>query len=291
MTRRWTTLISVEELAAAIDHCVVIDCRHDLADTSAGERAYAEGHIPSAHFLHMDRDLSGPMTGSNGRHPLPDREAFRRRLEALGVSDDTQLVAYDSHGGAMAGRVWAMARWLGHDAVAVLDGDLRAWRTAGYPLATEPTPAPARPGRLDPARPSRLALVPVDAIVAAIASPDALQVDALQVLDARAAERYSGAVEPIDPVAGHIPGAINRFHGRNLRPDGRFKPAEALRDEFEALLGDRDPASIVHQCGSGVTACHNLLAMEHAGIPGSRLYAGSWSEWVADPGRPVARGS
>jgi thiosulfate/3-mercaptopyruvate sulfurtransferase len=279
----WTTLVSVEELAGAIDRCVVVDCRHDLMDVAAGRRSYDEGHIPSAFFLSLESELSGPKNGRNGRHPLPDRETLRRRLEQLGLEDGKQLVAYDAHGGAMAVRLWCLARWLGHEAVAVLDGDLRAWRAAGYPVTAETPALPARPGQLSANRPPLVSLVDADQVLGMLESPR------MVVVDARAPERYAGTVEPLDPVAGHIPGAVNRFYGSNLRPDGRFKPAEVLRDEYLALLAGRDAATVVHQCGSGVTACHNLLAMEHAGLAGARLYPGSWSEWVADPARPVAR--
>jgi len=279
----WTTLVSVDELAGAIDRCVVVDCRHDLMDVAAGRRSYDEGHIPSAYFLSLETDLAGPKNGRNGRHPLPDRETLRRRLEQLGLDDDGQLVAYDAHGGAMAVRLWCLARWLGHEKVAVLDGDLRAWRAAGFPVTAEATPLPDRAGSLSANRPPLVSLVDADQVVGMLESPRML------VVDARAPERYAGTVEPLDPVAGHIPGAVNRSYGTNLRPDGRFKPAEVLRDEYLALLAGRDVASVVHQCGSGVTACHNLLAMEHAGLAGARLYPGSWSEWVADPARPVAR--
>jgi thiosulfate/3-mercaptopyruvate sulfurtransferase len=278
----WTTLISAEELAGAIDRCVVVDCRHDLLDLEAGRRSYDEGHVPSAFFLSMESDLAGPKNGRNGRHPLPEREVLRRRLEQIGLDDRKQLVAYDAHGGAMAVRLWCLARWLGHGAVAVLDGDLRAWRAAGFPVTAEAPALPASPGRLSD-RPALLSMADAGEIAAAIDTPR------LFVVDARAPERYAGTVEPIDPVAGHIPGAANRFFGSNLRPDGRFKPAEVLREEFLALLGDKDADSTVHQCGSGVTACHNLLAMEHAGLTGARLYPGSWSEWVTDPARPVER--
>lgn len=279
----WTTLVSVDELAEAIDRCVVVDCRHDLMDAAAGRRSYQEGHIPSAFFLSLETDLSGPKTGRNGRHPMPDRETLRRRLEQLGLDDGRQLVAYDAHGGAMAVRLWCLARWLGHEAVAVLDGDLRAWRAAGYPVTAEAPDLPTRPGSLTGNRPPLVPLVDADQVAGMLESPR------MVVVDARAPERYAGTVEPLDPVAGHIPGALNRFYGSNLRPDGRFKPAEVLRDEYLALLAGRDVATVVHQCGSGVTACHNLLAMEHAGLAGARLYPGSWSEWVADPARPVAR--
>lgn len=276
-----TTLISADALAHEIDHCVVVDCRHDLADPAAGRRLYEAGHLPGARFLSIDADLSGPKTGGSGRHPLPGRDAFRARLEALGVSDDTQLVAYDAHGGQFAGRLWWMARWIGHAAVAVLDGGLGAWTGAGYPLSTE-TPAPA-PGRLSE-RPSRVHAIDVDAVARNVASRELL------VVDARAAERYAGRVEPLDPVAGHIPGAVNRPFQQNLRPDGRFKPAEALRAEWEALLGAVPADRVVHQCGSGVSALANMIAMEHAGLAGSRLYPWSWRQWCADPARPVAVG-
>lgn len=281
----WTTLISPEELARAIDQCVVVDCRHDLLDIEAGLRSYEEGHIPSAFFLSMDNDLSGPKSGSNGRHPLPDRETLRRRLEQLGLRSGQQLVAYDAQGGAMAVRLWCLARWLGHEAVAVLDGDLRAWRTAGYPLATEPTPLPQQSGHLDPERAPLVEMVDASQVEAMIQS------DRMLLVDARAPDRYAGLIEPMDPVAGHIPSAVNRFYGKNLRPDGRFKPAQVLREEFGALLGKQASAAVVHQCGSGVTACHNLLAMQHAGLTDARLYGGSWSEWVSDPRRPVAQGA
>lgn len=276
-----TTLIPAEELAAMIDRCVVVDCRHDLTDPAAGRRAYDEGHLPGAHFLSLDKDLSGPRTGRNGRHPLPDREAFRARLEAIGLGDDAQLVAYDAHGGSFAARLWWMARWAGHLAAAVLDGGIDAWRAAGYPVSREP--AVARAGRLSP-RPSRVRAVDAGALARHLGAGD------WTVVDARAAARYAGQVEPLDPVAGHIPGALNRPFQSNLRPDGRFKPAPVLRAEFEALLGGRAAHRVVHQCGSGVSALANLVAMEHAGLEGSMLYPGSWSEWVADPARPVATG-
>jgi thiosulfate/3-mercaptopyruvate sulfurtransferase len=277
----WTTLIGPDELATAIDRCLVVDCRHDLTDAGAGRRAYAGNHIPGARFVSMDEDLSGPKNGRNGRHPMPPREQVRALLESLGLSDDRQLVLYDDAGGGMAGRLWWMARWIGHDAVAVLDGGLAAWRKAGYPV-TDEVPAP-RSGRLTLREPLAT-LVDAAETGRAAAVPDRL------VLDARAPERYRGEVEPFDPVAGHIPGSVNRPWGSNVREDGRFKPAPVLRAEFETLLAGRPASAVVNSCGSGVSACHNLLAMAHAGLPGAALYAGSWSEWVADPARPVATG-
>lgn len=277
----WTTLISAEELAGAIDHCTVIDTRHDLLDPQVGPAAYAAGHVPGACFLHQDHDLAGEKTGSNGRHPLPPREALAARLRAAGLEPGRQLVAYDGQGGMFAVRVWWLARWLGHEQVAVLDGGIDAWTRAGFPLSTE-LPA-ARSGGFVAGAP-RVAQVDAAAVLENLQRRERL------VVDARAPERYRGEVEPLDPVAGHIPGAVNRPFQQNLRPDGRFKPAEVLRQEFLALLGDRPPQSLIHHCGSGVTACHNLLAMELAGLPGAALYPGSWSEWCADPARPVAVG-
>lgn len=278
----WTTVVSAEDLKAHLDDCVVLDCRYDLLDPAAGRRSYDEGHIPTAHFLDTDTILSGPKSGRNGRHPMPDRETLLRNLREIGISDDTQIVAYDAQGGQIAGRLWCLMRWLGHDAVALLDGDIRAWEAAGYELTTE-VPAPPPQGRLSD-RPSLLETLAVDEVQRRMTD------DSILIIDARAPDRYNGVIEPIDPVAGHIPGAVNRFHARNLGADNKLKPAATLREEFETLLAGRDPASVVHQCGSGISACANLLAMTHAGLEGSALYPGSWSEWVADPSRPIERG-
>jgi thiosulfate/3-mercaptopyruvate sulfurtransferase len=277
----WTTLVSADELAQAIDGCIVVDCRHDLVDPAAGRRAYAEAHIPGARFLAMDDDLSGAKTGRNGRHPMPGRDAVRRTLESIGLTDDRQLVCYDGQGGMMAARLWWMARWAGHERVAVLDGGIAAWRKAGYPVTAE-VPS-ASPGRLSD-RPALGGLVNVDEVMAMLGSPGR------RLVDARAGDRFRGETEPLDRVAGHIPGAVNRPWQQNLREDGRFKPAPVLRAEFEALLAGLPPTAIVHSCGSGVSACHNLLGMVHAGLAGGQLYAGSWSEWSSDPSRPVATG-
>ena len=282
----YTTLISAQDLQALMGSArpvLLLDLSFDLADGAAGERAYAQGHLPGAHYLHLDRDLSGPKAGEGqvftGRHPLPEPAGFAQRLAGLGLEPGMQVVAYDSQGGMYAARLWWMLRWLGHEAVAVLDGGLAAWQAAGGALSTQ---APqARPGRFQ-----------ASASIAPSISADALQssLGRVRLLDARAGERFRGEVEPLDKQAGHIPGALNRFFKDNLQGDGRFKPAERLRAEFEALLPPFAASEVVHQCGSGVTACHNLLAMEHAGLPGSRLYPGSWSEWSADPRRPVAQG-
>lgn len=279
----WNALIAADELAEAIDRCLVIDCSHDLMDADAGRRGYAEAHIPGARFVHLDAQLSGPKDGRNGRHPMPSREHVRALLESLGLTDDMQLVVYDGAGGSTAGRLWFMARWIGHDAAAVLDGGLPAWRKAGYPVNAE-DPAPRAVGRLT-LRDSLATLVDAHETGRAASDRDRL------VIDARAANRYRGEVEPFDPVAGHIPGSINRPWGSNVREDGRFKPAPVLRAEFDALLAGRPASAVVNSCGSGVSACHNLLAMAHAGLPGAALYGGSWSEWVADPARPVATGA
>jgi thiosulfate/3-mercaptopyruvate sulfurtransferase len=277
----FTTLVSVAELAAHLDDpsWVVVDCRHNLADADAGERAYREAHIAGARFLHMDRDLSGAKTGTNGRHPLPQVAGIVATLGRAGIDDSKQVVAYDQNNGMWASRLWWITQWLGHPAAAVLDGGLDRWIAEGHPVSVE---AP----RVQPAT-----FIARQAMPTASANEIVSHLDdrALVVLDARAPERYRGDVEPIDPVAGHIPGAINRPFNANVDAQGIFKPARQLRAEFQTLLGDASPTAIVHQCGSGVTACHNVLAMSVAGLPGSRLYPGSWSEWIADPARPVAR--
>jgi thiosulfate/3-mercaptopyruvate sulfurtransferase len=277
-------LITTEELQRHLDDpgWVVFDTRHDLMDPKKGPAAYAAGHVPGAYFLHVDEDLAGPKTGSNGRHPLPDLGEFAAKLDRCGVKADSQVVVYDDLAGNFAVRLWWMLRWLGHEKVALLDGGYPQWVKEGRPV-TRDVPAP-RPG----------AFVPRPMLGATVDAPfvERFRDDASVVLlDARAAERFEGRNEPVDPVAGHIPGAVNRFWQQNLLPDGRFKAAEVLRAEFERLLGSADPARVVHMCGSGVTACHNLFAMELAGLAGGRLYPGSWSEWCADPSRPVATGA
>ena len=237
-------------------------------------------------YLSLDRDLSGTPTGRNGRHPLPERAAWAARVGALGITPLTQVVCHDDHGGVYAARAWWLLRWLGHDAVAVLDGGRAAWHAAGggfvtavsTPLAAAPYPAHARAAPY----PARAPAMPtVDAATLAA------RLGRITLLDARAPERFRGDVEPLDPVAGHIPGAVNRFFKDNLGSDGRFKPADQLRAAFQAI--GRDGEAVVHQCGSGVTACHNLLAMRHAGLDAGALYPGSWSEWCSDPARPIAR--
>jgi len=258
---------------------VLLDCGFDLADGSAGERAYAEGHIPGAVYAHLERDLSGPKAPGKGRHPLPERAAFANTAGRLGVAPGMQVVCYDAQGGPYAARAWWLLRWLGHPAAAVLDGGAAAWRAADGAWTNAAGAAQAQASY--PAKET--------ASMPTVSAAELLtRLGGVRLFDARAGERFRGEVEPLDPVAGHIPGATLRFFKDNLQPDGRFKPAAQLKAEFDAL-GGGDPA-VVHQCGSGVTACHNLLAMAHAGYGPTTLYPGSWSEWCSDPARPVARG-
>ena len=279
----FSTLVSTEILAAhlASPGWRVFDCRHDLANPSLGAQQYAKAHIPGASFAHLDRDLSALKTGTNGRHPLPDPAVFMAWLGKQGLNHGDQVVAYDAGNGTMAARLWWMLRWVGHDRAAVLDGGFEEWLVDGRATTAEiPAFAPSEyRGNPRPATQVDAAFV-----------ESHFEANDLLLLDARAPARFRGEAEPIDPVAGRIPGAKNRFCGENLTPDSHFKPAGELRTEFGALLGDRAPQEIVHYCGSGVAACHNALAMEIAGFPGSRIYAGSWSEWIADPRRPQERG-
>ena len=276
----YQTLISVAQLRALIDSAmpvVVLDCGFDLTDIDAGERAYAAGHLPGAHYAHLDRDLAGAKSGRNGRHPLPERDILARTAGRWGMAPGVQVVCYDNHGSPYAARAWWLLRWLGHADVAVLDGGRAAWVGAGGPLLQD----------LPQVRP--VAPYPQAAPAMATIESETLRerLGAVILLDARAGERFRGEVEPLDPVAGHIPGASNRFFKNNLGSDARFKPAELLRQEFLALGAT---GQVVHQCGSGVTACHNLLAMAYAGMDAGALYPGSWSEWCSDPERPVAVG-
>ncbi len=282
MSASYATLIGATELAQRIHDpdWVVFDCRFDLADADFGREAYLSAHIPGASFLDLEGDLSGPKTGRNGRHPLPDPARLAARLEECGVGNHTQIVAYDDASGMFAARLWWLLRWLGHNRVAVLDGGLQAWIRAAQALDDEiPEPRAAtytlslRAGHVD-----------ADFVAAHLGKPD------MVLIDARSPDRFRGENEMLDPVGGHIPGAINRFFRDNLDADGYFKQASVLREEFGVLLQGHPTRQVVHQCGSGVTACVNILAMEAAGFPGSMLYPGSWSEWCADPRRPVARG-
>ena len=287
MSTTYTTLIEAAALAPHVHDAnwVVVDCRHDLVNLAAGRDAYAAGHIPHAVFADVETALSGAKRGADGafrgRHPLPEKAAFVELLRSWGVSDDTQVVAYDAHGGMYAARLWWMLRWVGHEAVAVLDGGLPAWQAAGQPVVTD-VPA-ARPRGTIAERPALVTTVDVNAVLHNV------EHGGRTVVDARAPDRFRGENETIDPVGGHIPGAKNRFFKDNLQPDGRFKAPDQLKAELGVAVGD--PAQAIMQCGSGVTACHNLLALEVAGMPGAALYPGSWSEWSADPQRAVATGN
>jgi len=275
-------LISTADLAAILvsPDVVVVDTRHDLMNPSIGREAYAAGHIPGATYLSIDEDLSAAKNGSNGRHPLPTPEAFATTLGKHGIGNGHRVVVYDGGTAMFVGRLWWMLRWLGHHNVQVLDGGIAQWQKEGRPVETTPNVRTATTfvGTANDA----MRLTAADTL-ATIGDPSR------RILDARAPERYRGEVEPVDPVAGHIPGAANRPFPSNLR-DGVFKPADELRREFETILAGRSPEQLIHQCGSGVSALANMIAMEHAGLSGSKLYAGSWSEWCADPARPVAKG-
>jgi len=281
-----SALISAQALQGLIESGsspVVLDASFDLTDPSAGERAYLLAHLPGALYVHLDRDLCGQKTGLNGRHPLPDRAAFAATVGRLGVTPRTQVVVYDRQGAMFSARLWWMLRWLGHEAVAVLDGGFAAWQSVsgavqGAAVSVKPQSAYPIGAEVSPL----VRTVDADMLQA--------QLGRISLIDARAPERFRGEVEPLDAQAGHIPGASNRFFKDNLAADGCFKPAEVLRAELMTLIGARSGSEVVHQCGSGVTACHNLLAMSVAGIDGAALYPGSWSEWSSDPSRPVARG-
>jgi thiosulfate/3-mercaptopyruvate sulfurtransferase len=278
------TLVQAEALASQLDDARLrlFDCRFDLARPAYGRSAYLDEHLPGAHYADLNADLSSPVTPTSGRHPLPTPAQFAARLRAWGVNRDSRVVAYDDGNGMHAARLWWMLRWLGHDDVAVLDGGMRRWLQLGLPLA-EQVPAPA-PGDFV-AQPRSTWAVAADEVLAATTDPS------VRILDARAPERYRGEIEPIDRVAGHVPGARNHPFATSLGPDGRFLPAAALRESLHASLDGVAPGRAIAYCGSGVTACHLLLALEHAGLPGARLYAGSWSEWSSDPARPVHAGA
>lgn len=279
-------LVSTTELAVHLDDptWIVFDCRHDLFDAAKGARLYGEAHLPGAHFAPVDAALSGEKNGRNGRHPLPRPEMFADFLARHGVTSDSQIVAYDDVGGQYAARLWWLARWIGHTQVSLLDGGWSKWVEETRPLSRATPDLSAVPPVVLPIRAGSAGVWSSAEVAAQLHAGDST------LIDARAPERYRGETEPIDPVAGHIPGAANRFFKLNLRDDLTFRPREELRREFEALLNGRSPADVGHQCGSGITACVNLFAMEYAGLSDSKLYAGSWSEWIADPQRPVAKG-
>lgn len=278
----FTTLISAAELQQLGNNVVVLDCRFRLNDADYGRAAYDAGHITGAHYLHLDYHLSGTKNGNNGRHPLPEGQRLAVNLGSLGIAPDTQVVAYDDAGGMYAARAWWLLRWLGHESVAVLDGGVQAWQQAGGVLDQSDPERNATRFSMAPARES---VVTLDDISANLCTPQFL------LVDARAPDRFAGENETMDPVGGHIPGAKNRFFMLNLNEDGLFKSAQQLREEWLALLDGQPLDEVVLSCGSGVTACHNKLALEHAGLHGARLYAGSWSEWCSDSSRPVATGA
>lgn len=275
----FTTIISTEELEKHLNdpNWVIIDCRFDLAKPDWGFTNYQEAHIPMAGYAHLDKDLAGPITSETGRHPLPNIETMARRLGSWGIGPATQVVVYDTAGGAFADRLWWLLRFLGHQQVAVLDGGFQKWQRESRPVASG----------VEQRAPVTFTASPDWSMIVAAEEVERIRQDpAYLLVDARAPERYRGEKEPIDPIAGHIPGALNRFHGQNLSQEGVFLPPEQLRSEFKALIGDTPPENVVVYCGSGVTSIHHILAMESAGLPGARLYLGSWSEWIRDPKRP-----
>lgn len=277
----FTTIVSVRELHDRLDDpkVVVIDCRHSLQDFGLGLRLYDEGHVPGAFFAAVEDDLAGPKTGRNGRHPMPDPNVFARFLRGLGVDDDTQIVAYDAGADMFAARCWSLVRWIGHDAVAILDGGYARWVQSGYPVTAAPA-QPRREGNIQ-ARVRPELVVDAEHVLARLGSEE------MQLVDARAADRFAGRNETIDPVAGHIPGARNRWFKDNFNGDGTLKSPADLVAQYASV----DPKRVVHQCGSGVSSAVNQLAMLHAGLGETPIYGGSWSEWIADPSNPIATGS
>ena len=280
----FTTVIEPAEVARHLGdpRWVIVDCRFDLANPNAGYEQYRSGHIPGARYAHLNQDLSGPITPSTGRHPLPPLEEFARRLGAWGIDERSQVIAYDDAGGAIAARLWWMLHWVGHEAAAVLNGGLKAWLAAGLPLEVDerrPTPATFV------ARPRAEQAVTLDELVPALADRSVV------LVDARSADRFAGQNETLDPVAGHVPGARNHPFMSNLDAERRFLPTHVLRERWSKTLADASADRVVTMCGSGVTACHDLLALQIAGFSGARLYPGSWSEWIRDARRPIATGS
>jgi len=279
----YQTLIQPAELASLLgdSELAILDCRFDLMRPGWGESEYAAAHIPGAQYAHLERDLSGPVGPHTGRHPLPDPQQLAATLGRWGIDHTVQVIAYDQGNGAFAARAWWLLRWLGARRVAVLDGGFAAWRAAGLPVTSEPA---SRAPRTFVPQPDTRAVLSTSEVEQALARGE------IELVDARAADRFAGENETIDPVAGHVPGARNHPYAHNLGADGRFLPPGELRRRWLQTLGSAEARRVVAMCGSGVTACHNLLALEIAGLPGGRLYAGSWSEWIRDPARPVARG-
>jgi thiosulfate/3-mercaptopyruvate sulfurtransferase len=296
----YTTLITAEQLQTLLSSgqpCMVFDCSFNLTDPQAGAAMYAESHLPGALYAHLDKHLSAakdPVTGkaapgtsaSGGRHPLPTREAFANWLGSVGFNNSMQAVVYDRQNANYCGRLWWMLKWAGHQNVAVLDGGIQAWQAAGGAVESGAQPQTSTSNYT--LAPELIGLATIETVASRLSNTTGDNAQTL--IDARSAPRFRGEVEPLDPVAGHIPGALNRLFSENIGADGRFRPADQLRAEFVALLGNRDPASVVHHCGSGVSALPNMIAMEVAGLHGSALFAGSWSEWCNDPTRPIAQG-
>jgi thiosulfate/3-mercaptopyruvate sulfurtransferase len=287
----FTALIDAADLRDFLDKpgLVIIDCRFDLANPEGGRRAYLQGHIPRARYADLNRDLSAPISATSGRHPLPAPAEFASTMQRLRIGRASQVIAYDDSAGAFAARAWWLLRWMGHDAVAVLDGGIKAWIGIGGRLESgeaDPLPAAAPSGDYGGVHQVNAAAV-IDAagVAARLKDPGYL------LIDARAPERFAGSVEPIDSVAGHVEGAVNQPFSANLGADGRFLPAAELRRLWQQRIAGRKPEQVAAMCGSGVTACHNLLSLELAGLSGAKLYAGSWSEWIRDPTRPIARGA
>ncbi|WP_031433571.1 sulfurtransferase [Methylomarinum vadi] len=279
----YNTIISAEQLANHLDNpdWIVFDCRFSLADSEAGGKAYRLGHIANARYVHLDKDLSSAISDYSGRHPLPDFSLLAKKLGHWGVKHSSQVVVYDDAGGAFAGRMWWLLRCMGHDRVALLDGGLPQWRREGHSLTTA----------LPKIRKTHFrAYLDSKQWLSARQVEDGLATRSITLIDARPPERFRGEQEPIDPIAGHVPKALNRPFQQNLNKQGCFLPADRLKQQFLELLAKRDDRQVVHMCGSGVTACHNLLAMEIAGLPGSKLYAGSWSEWIRNKNRGIAKG-
>ncbi len=286
----YSPLISAENLQGLLDNplesVVLLDCRHDLMNHDSGLTSFNQGHIPQAQFWNMETDAVGTHTGLNGRHPLATREETLACFNKFGATAASVIVAYDAHGGQFAGRLWWLARWIGHARVHILDGGLQAWQALGLGalhsnVAVQPTIATAALHM----KPALVSWINLEQVARVVESKSSL------ILDARAPARFKGEAEPIDPIAGHIPGALNRFYQDNLDAAGFFKSPAQLRSEFLIKIGHRPISEIVHQCGSGVTACHNLIAMEVAGLSGSHLYPGSWSEWCNQQNPQVSLGS
>ncbi len=280
MVTDYTTVIGVDQLVENLDNpdWIILDCRFDLSSPGIGREQYLAGHIPGAQYVHLNEDLSSPITAVSGRHPLPEPEALAGTFSRLGIDPSIQVVAYDADGGGFAARLWWCLQYAGHAAVAVLDGGYPAWLRAGLEHESANEVAPTRQFQLQPRMELR---IDTDAILSQLGDSSKI------LLDSRAAERYRGEEEPIDALPGHIPGAINRHWQDNLKPDGTWKDPGSLRREFEIILDQRSPGQLAAYCGSGVTACQNILSMAYAGFEGMKLYPGSWSEWIRDPARPI----